>query len=169
MSISNRATTILLFTVGLTHGTFQNVAASETGTGCENHGGYPWGWNSTTLTSCRLDELSTECIDTDGDGWGWDGQKSCLVSNGNTNNLPAPQDLVESAPQFTNLETGNAVQLTRAYWDGLRDFDGRRTCITGVFDGSSYVDDQVVLLSYEYGPLGWSAPRGHGMKLPSGA
>lgn len=45
---------------------------------CEDHGGFPWGWNSATRTSCRLDEQ--QCVDSDGDGWGWNGYESCLLS-----------------------------------------------------------------------------------------
>lgn len=47
---------------------------------CEDRGGFPWGWDPATLTSCRLDEQPGECLDTDGDGWGWDGFQSCTIN-----------------------------------------------------------------------------------------
>ena len=52
---------------------------------CQSYGSFPWGWNNTTQTSCRLDEgvppVAGDCIDTVplNDGWGWNGAESCRV------------------------------------------------------------------------------------------
>jgi len=77
---------------------------------CEDHGGYPWGWNSTTRESCRLDgqsqmtdtqvetspattdqiavqslpECTTSISDIDGDGYGWEYGASCIVPSGSS-------------------------------------------------------------------------------------
>ncbi len=50
---------------------------------CEDRGGFPWGWNPVTLTSCLLG-VQTEplvCEDTDGDGYGWNGIETCVVDS----------------------------------------------------------------------------------------
>jgi len=81
MTILNRSSIVSLFILSVLPLGGQHAMASENLALCENRGGYPWGWNPVTLTSCRLDEVAGDCIDTDGDGWGWNGHESCLVSN----------------------------------------------------------------------------------------
>ncbi len=62
-----------------------NITTQHVTSHCEDHGGYPWGWNAVNLVSCRLDQATLQpygCIDTDpqGDGWGWDGNTSCIIT-----------------------------------------------------------------------------------------
>lgn len=78
-----------------------SVAALDSG--CEDRGTFPWGWNPSTSSSCRLDASAVgapsqaassatpaaECIDTDGDGFGWNGVASCVVDN-TSNQISAP-------------------------------------------------------------------------------
>jgi hypothetical protein len=62
--------------------------------------------------------------DYDGDGWGWEQTsrghdrvpsfRSCKVESG-----------ALQAPEFVNLQTGEAVDLIRPYWNAYRDFEGR--------------------------------------------
>lgn len=97
-----------------------NAAASEGESVCENRGGYPWGWNPRTLTSCRLDALSNGCVDVDGDSWGWDGQQSCIVGDNNKPIVDAP--------------------CVDADFDGWG-WDGKQTCIVeSAYNTSPCVD-----------------------------
>ena len=59
------------------------VASSEAEGICEDRGDFPWGWNETTRSSCRLgvQTEATACVDDDGDGWGWNGIASCIVES----------------------------------------------------------------------------------------
>jgi len=74
-----------------------------------------------TIASC-----SSVASDPDGDGFGWENNASCRVTEGSN-----------GAPEFINLETGQPVSLTRAYWDPT-DFDNPITCGERYFDGIGY-------------------------------
>lgn len=79
-----------------------------------------WGWDAVARQSCPPLEsedphanfpiCSATLFDADGDGFGWENQASCIITSAS-----------EPAPVFTNLETGNQVDLIRAYWDGNTD------------------------------------------------
>lgn len=92
-----------------------------------------------------LEVCSSSAADPDGDGFGWENSASCVVTNES-----------DTKPVITNLETGRSVQLTRAYWDGLADFDDPILCTKWVFDDSSYVRQTVDYL--EFSPLSETEP-----------
>jgi len=79
-----------------------------------------WGWDPVARASCPPVEeedphanfpiCSATLFDADGDGFGWENEASCIVTSASA--LP---------PVFTNSETGNQVDLVRAYWDGNTD------------------------------------------------
>jgi len=79
-----------------------------------------WGWDPVARASCPPVEdpdphadfpiCSATLFDADGDGFGWENQASCIVTSAST-----------PPPVFTNTETGNQVDLVRAYWDGNTD------------------------------------------------
>lgn len=71
--------------------------------------------------------------DADGDGFGWQDNNSCIVTQES-----------EPAPVFTNLETNEFVNLTRAYWNAPADLYNKTiTCVAHHFirDTGTYVAD----------------------------
>jgi len=82
---------------------------------------------------------------------------SCGSESGDNGAVTAES---EQPPRFTNLETGNAVIPERAFWEGVRDFDGTIACQVWTFDGNSYAAAPRKILTYSYGPLSWTAPEG---------
>jgi len=79
---------------------------------------------SQTLPSCR-----SLASDADGDGYGWENDNSCIVTSTSL-----------ASPTFTNLETGNPVDLIRASWnpsDFVNTTDGV-FCRRYEFDGARY-------------------------------
>lgn len=84
-----------------------------------------WGWDPVASESCPPEEngddphanfpvCSATLYDADGDGFGWENQASCIVT---AESAPAPT--------FDNQQTGNQVELVRAYWDGNTDLADR--------------------------------------------
>lgn len=84
-----------------------------------------WGWDPVAGQSCPPSEntddphanfpiCSATLYDADGDGFGWENQASCIVTSAST-----------PPPTFTNQQTGNQVDLVRAYWDGNTDLADR--------------------------------------------
>lgn len=95
---------------------------------------------SQSLPSCRA--LAS---DADGDGYGWENDASCVVTGTSL-----------SSPQFTNLETGESVDLVRAQWDA-GDIAGKSVvCADYHFDGESYLYEGGV--GYLFRPLSSTAP-----------
>lgn len=99
---------------------------------------------SQTLPSCR-----SLASDADGDGYGWENDSSCIITSTSL-----------EKPTFTNLATGNPVELIRARWNPS-DFDslgGGTTVACGVrqFDGASY--RAVSTTGYRFDPLSGTAP-----------
>lgn len=83
--------------------------------------------------------------DPDGDGYGWENNASCIVTSNSATN-----------PSFTNLVTGEPVNLVRAQWRPS-DFVGRLIeCTSRRFDGTSYAFTESTV--YEFEPLSQTAP-----------
>lgn len=104
-----------------------NTGSNMTGQ-CEDRGGFPWGWNPISKTSCRLDATSNNssnvtdsditvetgiCVDTDGDGYGWDGFATCI-----------PDSSAINPPSSTHSQSGECVDPDG---DGIGN-DGFITC-----------------------------------------
>ncbi len=83
-----------------------------------------WGWDPVARQSCpplessdphaRFPICSATFYDAEGDGFGWENEASCIVTSDST-----------PPPVFTNQQTGNQVDLVRAYWDGNSDLADR--------------------------------------------
>jgi len=74
------------------------------------------------LPSCR-----SIISDTDGDGYGWENDGSCVVTSTSL-----------ESPAFTNLETGETVNLVRAYWNESDFTRNDISCVYERFNGSQY-------------------------------
>lgn len=94
--------------------------------------------------------------DAEGDGFGWQDNASCIIT-------------MESAPApvFTNLETKEFVNITRAYWNAPADLYNKTiTCIASRYNGSTgaYVPDNApgrethYSFHYTHLPLTTTAP-----------
>ena len=75
-----------------------------------------------------------QCIDTDGDGFGWNGVATCDPTSSNTT---VSMD-TDGLPVFTNLETGEPVNLMRASWNPDDIELTNLVCTWFEFDGESY-------------------------------
>ena len=80
-----------------------------------------------SVHSQNLPECSSDAADPDGDGFGWENNSSCRVTSQS-----------DTTPQFTNQENGQAVLLSRAYWNP-EDFYKDIVCRENYFNGSTYV------------------------------
>ena len=105
---------------------------------------------SQTLPSCRA--LAS---DADGDGYGWENDNSCVITATSL-----------AKPTFTNLETGNPVDLIRARWNPSDfvfsdDGDGVTVaCTVRQFDGTSYRTPRTSgsSIGYRFEPLSSTTP-----------
>lgn len=89
---------------------------------------------SSTSFTVHAQSVVNECIDTDGDGFGWNGFETCDPTAPNTTGSTDSDGL----PAFTNLETGEPVELIRASWTPA-DFEAKQlTCNWFEFDGTGY-------------------------------
>lgn len=96
---------------------------------------------SQTLPSCI-----SIASDADGDGYGWENDASCVITSTSL-----------TSPTFTNLETGEPVNVVRAQWSPS-DFAGNQiTCDARRFDGVSYSSIGPGPL-YVFQPLSQTAP-----------
>ncbi len=97
-----------------------------------------WGWDPVARESCapltddtdphaNFPICSATLYDADGDGFGWENQASCIVTSAST-----------PAPVFNNRQTGNQVELVRAYWDGNTDLADRVVQCDLYYYDSSY-------------------------------
>ena len=82
----------------------------------------------------QLDPVCRQvAADPDGDGFGWQDNGSCIVTQES-----------EPAPEFTNLETREFINLTRAYWNAPVDIYNKTiSCVAHRFssDTGTYVAD----------------------------
>lgn len=101
-----------------------------------------------SLPSCR-----SIASDADGDGYGWENGNSCIVTN---------TTLV--APTFTNLETGNPVNLIRARWNQSDFVDFDIACKRFQFDGATYKATDAETL-YIFQPLSQTAPNNGNVEI----
>ena len=94
-----------------------------------------------------LPVCASQAADPDGDGFGFANGASCIV----TSDSAGP-------PQFTNRETDAPVNIVRAYWDGLVDFNNPVTCTRYSFVTDRYVASTALVVTLTFGPLSTSAP-----------
>ena len=98
-----------------------------------------WGWDPVNRASCspqqsddphaRFPVCSATLYDADEDGFGWEDNATCIVTSDST-----------AAPVFTNRQTGNQVDLVRAYWDGNTDLANKVVqCDLYYFDSYSMI------------------------------
>lgn len=92
--------------------------------------------NAQTTNACQ-----SAASDADGDGFGWENGQSCRVT-----------DRSIDTPEYINLQTGQPVDLFRAYWNA-EDFYKQIVCLDHYFDGSDYVSYSDLLLEPERLPL----------------
>ena len=105
----------------------------------------------------QLDPVCRQvAADPDGDGFGWQDNGSCIVTQES-----------EPAPEFTNLETREFINLTRAYWNAPVDIYNKTiSCVAHRFssDTGTYVADNDpsrethYTFHYTHLPLTTSAP-----------
>jgi len=93
-----------------------------------------------TLPSCI-----SAASDADGDGYGWENDASCVITNTSL-----------TQPSFTNLETGEPVNLVRAQWDQSAFLNTQIVCTRRQFDGTAYRFSSELL--YEFEALSQTAP-----------
>ncbi len=103
------------------------------------------------LAKPALSQTLSTCIsiasDADGDGYGWENDASCIITSTSL-----------TSPSFTNLETGEPVNLVRAQWSSS-DFTGNQiTCQARRFDGVSYSRSGAYGPLYVFQPLSQTAP-----------
>ncbi len=90
---------------------------------------------------------ASQAADPDGDGFGYANGASCIV----TSDSAGP-------PEFINQETSLPVNIVRAYWDGLVDFNNPVTCTRYAFVTDRYVASTSLSVTLTFSPLTTSAP-----------